>query len=224
MKELANQQAAGLQVFYNESENVSIRTEVIGGEPWFVAKDVARALDITWSGHTLDSIPQAWQRMVNLTISGSDGGVSDIRRFKVINEAGLYKLAFRSNKPEADRFVNWVASDVLPSIRRTGSYTVGGQQEGHKRLPLPKFRPYFKEWKESLTPYIRRHELEIVAKAAEVTLAHVMKVWAGTSVSRTVATGITLQAQTNRNKGLVYIEEKTVYEQLMIQWEKEPFK
>ena len=51
-----------------------------------------------------------------------------------------------------------------------------------------------------------------------------MKGWAGTSVSRTVATGITLQAQTNRKKGLVYIEEKTVYEQLMIQWEKEPFK
>lgn len=218
MKELANPQAAHLQVFYNESENVSIRTEVIGGEPWFVAKDVARALDITWSGHTLDSIPQAWQGMVNLTISGSEGGVSDIRRFKVINEAGLYKLAFRSNKPEADRFVNWVASDVLPSIRRTGSYTVG-QQEGRKRLPLPKFRPYFKEWKESLTPYIRRHELEIVAKAAEVTLAHVMKVWAGTTVSRRIAEAITKMAKLNRKDGVEYEEDKPLYEQLCIEWE-----
>lgn len=215
---MANPQAAHLQVFYNESENVSIRTEVIGGEPWFVAKDVARALDITWSGHTLDSIPQAWQGMVNLTISGSEGGVSDIRRFKVINEAGLYKLAFRSNKPEADRFVNWVASDVLPSIRRTGSYTVG-QQEGRKRLPLPKFRPYFKEWKESLTPYIRRHELEIVAKAAEVTLAHVMKVWAGTTVSRRIAEAITKMAKLNRKDGVEYEEDKPLYEQLCIEWE-----
>lgn len=218
MKELANQQAAGLQVFYNESENVSIRTEVIDGEPWFVAKDVARALDITWSGHTLDSLPQAWQGMVNLTISGSEGGVSDIRRFKVINEAGLYKLAFRSNKPEADRFVNWIAADVLPSIRRTGSYTVGGQ-EGRKRLPLPRLRPYFKEWKESLTPYIRRKELEEVAEAEEVTLAHVMKVWAGTSVSRKVAEDITRVAKYNRKHGITYPEEKPVYEQLCIEWE-----
>ena len=223
MKELANQQAAGLQVFYNESENVSIRTEVIDGEPWFVAKDVAFALAITWNGKTLTNIPDEWKGMRSfLTPSSGDRGGGS-QTLTVINEAGLYKLAFRSNKPEADRFVNWIASDVLPSIRRTGSYTVGGQGE-RKRLPLPRLRPYFKEWKESLTPYIRRHELEIVAKAAEVTLAHVMKVWAGTSVSRTVATGITLQAQTNRKKGLVYIEEKTVYEQLMIQWEKEPFK
>lgn len=221
MKELANPQAAGLQVFYNESENVSIRTEVIGGEPWFVAKDVARALDITWSGHTLDSIPQAWQGMVNLTISGSEGGVSDIRRFKIINEAGLYKLAFRSNKPEADRFVNWVASDVLPSIRRTGSYTAGSQPEERKRLPLPRLRPYFKEWKESLTPYIRRKELALVAETEEVTLTHVMKVWAGTSVSRRVAEGITEVARLNRKDGVVYPKEKPVYEQLMIQWENE---
>lgn len=136
----------------------------------------------------------------------------------VVNEAGLYKLAFRSNKPEADRFVNWVASDVLPSIRRTGSYTVG-QQEERKRLPLPKFRPYFKEWKERLTPYIRRKELEEVAEAMEVTLAHVMKVWAGTSVSRKVAECITKAAKYNRRHGVVYPEEKPVYEQLCIEWE-----
>lgn len=222
MKESTHQQAANLQVFYNESENVSIRTEVIGGEPWFVAKDVAFALDITWNGKTLANIPNEWKGMRSfLTPSSGDRGGGS-QTLTVVNEAGLYKLAFRSNKPQADRFVNWVASDVLPSIRRTGSYTVG-QQEERKRMPLPKFRPYFKEWKESLTPYIRRHELEIVAKAAEVTLAHVMKVWAGTSVSRTVATGITLQAQANRKKGLAYAKEKPVYEQLMIQWGKEPF-
>lgn len=223
MKESTHQQAAHLQVFYNESENVSIRTEVIGGEPWFVAKDVAFALDITWNGKTLANIPNEWKGMRSfLTPSSGDRGGGS-QTLTVVNEAGLYKLAFRSNKPEADRFVNWVASDVLPSIRRTGSYTVG-QQEERKRLPLPKFRPYFKEWKERLTPYIRRHELEIVAEAAEVTLAHVMKVWASTSVSRTVATGITQQAQANRKKGLTYAKEKTVYEQLMIQWEKELFK
>lgn len=51
------QQTTGLQVFYNENENVNVRTQVINDEPWFVAKDVAMALNITWSGHTLDNIP-----------------------------------------------------------------------------------------------------------------------------------------------------------------------
>ena len=44
------QQTTGLQVFYNENENVNVRTQVINDEPWFVAKDVAMALNITWSG------------------------------------------------------------------------------------------------------------------------------------------------------------------------------
>lgn len=219
MKELANQQAAGLQVFYNESENVSIRTEVINGEPWFVAKDVARALDITWSGHTLDSIPQDWQGMVNFTTPCGNYQGGGLQSLKVINEAGLYKLAFRSNKLEADRFVNWVASDVLPSIRRTGSYTVGSQPEERKRLPLPRLRPYFKQWKESLTPYIRRNELGKTAVAERVTLEHVMKVWAGTSVSRRVAERITAIAMQNRKDGITYPEEKPLYEQLCIEWE-----
>lgn len=220
MKELANPQAANLQVFYNESENVSIRTETVNGEIWFVAKDVARALDITWSGHTLDCIPNGWKGMVNFTTPSSGDRGGGVQKLTVINEAGLYKLAFRSNKPEADQFVNWVAGTVLPSIRRTGSYSVGGQEE-HKRLPLPRLRPYFKEWKESLTPYIRRKDLEVVAETEEVTLAHVMKVWAGTSVSRKVAKGITQMAKLNRKDGVVYPKEKPVYEQLMIQWEEE---
>lgn len=219
MKELANLQAAHLQVFYNESENVSIRTTMIDDEPWFVAKDVCMLLDLSNPRDILAKVLDDDEKGVDTIYT--PGGK---QQMSIINESGLYHLIFVSRKPEAKTIRRWVTGTVLPSIRRTGSYTVGGQQEGHKRLPLPKFRPYFKEWKESLTPYIRRHELEIVAKAAEVTLAHVMKVWAGTSVSRTVATGITLQAQTNRKKGLVYIEEKTVYEQLMIQWEKEPFK
>ena len=220
MKELANQQAAGLQVFYNENENVSVRTETVNGEIWFVAKDVARALDITWSGHTLDSIPQGWQGMVNLTTPCGNYQGGGLQSLKVINEAGLYKLAFRSNKPEADQFVNWVAGTVLPSIRRTGSYTAG-QQEERRCLPLPRLRPYFKEWKQSVKPYISRRELDAVAVTLKVTLTHVMKVYAGTSVSRAVAESITARAKANRKDGIVYPKEKPVYEQLMIQWEEE---
>lgn len=213
-------QTTGLQVFYNENENVNVRTQVINDEPWFVAKDVAMALNITWSGHTLDNIPNEWTQMVKLTINGSDGGVSDIRRMTLINEAAVYKLAFRSNKPEADRFVNWVTGTVLPSIRRTGSYSVSGERpESTKRLPLPKFRPYFGQWKENVKPYISRAELCLTAEKQRVTLGHVQKVYAGTSMSYPVAKCIQALAKKNRQEGRTYPEKKPAYEQLCITWE-----
>nr|DAS19942.1 MAG TPA: repressor domain protein [Caudoviricetes sp.] len=213
-------QTTGLQVFYNENENVNVRTQVINDEPWFVAKDVAMALNITWSGHTLDNIPNEWTQMVKLTINGSDGGVSNIRRMTLINEAAVYKLAFRSNKPEADRFVNWVTGAVLPSIRRTGSYSVSNERpESTKRLPLPKFRPYFGQWKENMKPYISRAELCLTAEKQRVTLGHVQKVYAGTSMSYPVAKCIQALAKKNRQEGRTYPEKKPAYEQLCITWE-----
>lgn len=213
-------QTTGLQVFYNENENVNVRTQVINDEPWFVAKDVAMALNITWSGHTLDNIPNEWTQMVKLTINGSDGGVSDIRRMTLINEAAVYKLAFRSNKPEADRFVNWVTGTVLPSIRRTGSYSISNNRpESTNRLPLPKFRPYFSQWKENVKPYISRAELCLTAEKQRVTLGHVQKVYAGTSMSYPVAKCIQILAKKNRQEGRTYPEKKPAYEQLCITWE-----
>lgn len=213
-------QTTGLQVFYNENENVNVRTQVINDEPWFVAKDVAMALNITWSGHTLDNIPNEWTQMVKLTINGSDGGVSDIRRMTLINEAAVYKLAFRSNKPEADRFVNWVTGTVLPSIRRTGSYSVSNNRpESTNRLPLPKFRPYFGQWKENVKPYISRAELCLTAEKQRVTLGHVQKVYAGTAMSYPVAKCIQYLAKKNRQEGRTYPEKKPAYEQLCITWE-----
>lgn len=93
------------------------------GAPWFVAKDVCGALGITWKGaETLVRIPDAWKGVRKFrTPSAGDrgGGEQDL---VILSEPALYKLAFRSHKAEADRFTNWVASDVLPAIRRTGRY------------------------------------------------------------------------------------------------------
>ena len=90
-----------LQLFYNEEANVTIRTQQLNNEPWFVAKDVANALDIAWSGATLSNIPDDWKGMMsfNTPSSGDRGG--GVQQLSVINEAALYKLAFRSNKPQA---------------------------------------------------------------------------------------------------------------------------
>ena len=117
-------------------------------------------------------------------------------------------------------FVNWVTGTVLPSIRRTGNYSISNNRpESTKRLPLPKFRPYFGQWKENVKPYISRAELCLTAEKQRVTLGHVQKVYAGNSMSYPVAKCIQALAKKNRQEGRTYPEKKPAYEQLCITWE-----
>ena len=214
-----------LNLFYNEEANVTIRTQQVNDEPWFVAKDVVAALGIGWNGTTLASIPDEWKgmRTFRTPSSGTRGGGEQM--LTVINEAALYKLAFRSNKPQADAFVNWVAGEVLPVIRQTGQYRIKGEaecmqeQQRPKRLPLPKYRPFFNEWKQRVKPYISREELENVANAMAVSLSHVRKVYAGTAVSAQIVREITDEAKYNRKRNVFYPDPKPVCEQMCSEWD-----
>jgi prophage antirepressor-like protein len=86
------------------------------GEVWFCAKDVCAVLDISWSSMTLENMPENWVMVINLiTIKGE-------REAKFINEAGIYRLIFRSNKPNAEAFANFICEEVLPAIRKNGFY------------------------------------------------------------------------------------------------------
>lgn len=98
---------------------VDVRTAISPeGQVWFCAKDVCNALGLTWSGrgNTLKSIPDPWQGVAYLE---TPGGVQEA---VFVSEPAVYKLAFRSNKPEAERFTHWVCAEVLPAIRRQGFY------------------------------------------------------------------------------------------------------
>lgn len=213
-------QTTGLQVFYNENENVSVRTKVIDGEPWFVAKDVCMMLGIQNSRDTLAKVLDDDEAGVATIYTRSSNGVEQNREVGIINESGLYHLIFISRKPEAKSIRRWVTGTVLPSIRRTGSYSVSNDRpESTKRLPLPKFRPYFGQWKENVKPYISRAELCLTAEKQRVTLGHVQKVYAGTSMSYPVAKCIQVLAKKNRQEGRTYPEKKPAYEQLCITWE-----
>ena len=106
-----------------------IRTVIKKEQPWFIAKDVCSALGMGWNGTVLANIPMDWQRMRKFrTLSRGS------QNLKIISEPAVYKLAFRSNKEDADAFTNWIASEVVPSIRKTGAYSV---QSGPKALPEP---------------------------------------------------------------------------------------
>lgn len=214
MEQANNRQATSLQVFYNESENVSVRTKVINGEPWFVGKDICDLLGLVNSRKSLQALDEDEKGVTNgYTLGGN-------QELTVINESGLYHLIFISRKPEAKSIRRWVTGTVLPSIRRTGSYSISNDRpESTKRLPLPKFRPYFGQWKENVKPYISRAELCLTAEKQRVTLGHVQKVYAGTAMSYPVAKCIQSIAKKNRQEGRTYPEKKPAYEQLCITWE-----
>lgn len=106
----------GLKIF--NFENQEVRMQVIDDEPWFVAKDVCEILDIKNVSDAVNKLKQGFKTTVALTDSGSNYKTNAL----AINEAGMYKLIFKSRKQEAERFSDWIAGDVLPSIRKHGGY------------------------------------------------------------------------------------------------------
>lgn len=90
------------------------------GQPLFVAKDVAEALGYRWAGSaSISHVPEEWRRVNSvLTLRG------DAQDMSVLTEAGLYFFLGRSDKPKSLPFQKWIAGEVVPSIRKTGSYSV----------------------------------------------------------------------------------------------------
>ena len=95
-------------------QNSAVRTVERDGEPWFVLKDVCDVLGISNPSVVACRLDPDEVTKFDL---GSKSGEAN-----VINESGLYSVILRSDKPEAKPFRKWVTSEVIPSIRRTGSY------------------------------------------------------------------------------------------------------
>ena len=106
-----------ITVFSND-EFGSIRTVTIENEPWLVGKDVAEVLGYTNPSKALADHVDTEDKLNNETLLslGQRGGW-------LINESGLYSLIMSSKLPTAKKFKRWVTSEVLPSIRKTGSYS-----------------------------------------------------------------------------------------------------
>lgn len=106
---------------------LSLRVIDRAGEPWFVAADVCRALELQSHpkfGFSRHLAKLAEDELLPLSATGGKLSGPGMHNAKVVSESGVYTLIMRSNKPEAQRFRKWVTSEVLPAIRKTGSYTV----------------------------------------------------------------------------------------------------
>lgn len=104
-------------------EDNSIRVIEKNGEPWFVAKDIAMVLDFCKTNDATRCLDDD-EAATHIVRVRSETGVEQNREIAVINESGLYHLILISRKSEAKKFRKWVTEEVLPSIRKTGSYSI----------------------------------------------------------------------------------------------------
>ena len=103
-----------LQIF-NSEEFGDIRTAEIDGKPYFVGADVAKALGYN---NPRDAVSRHCKGVVKRDTPTSSG----IQSMSYINEGDLYRLIMKSKLPSAEKFESWVMDEVLPTIRKTGSY------------------------------------------------------------------------------------------------------
>ncbi len=107
----------------------TIRTLMLDGEPWFVGKDVAKALGYVKPENAIANHVDDDDKTTTL-IQGSGSNYKS--NAVIINESGLYSLILSSKLPTSKEFKHWITSEVLPSLRKTGSYSVNGEE-----IPTP---------------------------------------------------------------------------------------
>jgi len=126
--------SANPQVF--NFDNLPVRTVDRDGAIWFVAADVCKALEI--------SNPRDATGRLD-TDEKDDVGITDTigreQTVNIISESGLYALVMTSRKAQAKRFKKWVTAEVLPQIRKTGSYSLSKLNQSPRELTLKAARP-----------------------------------------------------------------------------------
>lgn len=102
----------------------AVRVLVKDAQPWFVATDVCRVLEIANSRDAIASLDEDEK----ITVANADGNprAGIPHQMNLISESGLYALVFKSRKPEAKAFRKWVTAEVLPALRETGGYQMDG--------------------------------------------------------------------------------------------------
>lgn len=101
---------------FNSNEFGDIRTDIHNGEPMFCLSDVCKALGLTQPSKVKERLNEKGVRTIPTLTAGGE------QKLLYINESNLYKTIFQSRKESAERFTDWVTSEVLPAIRKTGTY------------------------------------------------------------------------------------------------------
>lgn len=103
------------------------------GKSWWPAKDVCQILGLSNSSQAMSRLKENEKGVTKMDTLGGEQTIS------IMNEPGLYRLIFRSNKPEAEAFKDWVYDELLPTIRKTGRFEPSLAQPPYK-APIPPVR------------------------------------------------------------------------------------
>ena len=120
-----------MQVFNNETFG-NVRVKMINNEPWFMGRDVCKALGYVNNRKALMDHVDEEDKKDGVEIRDSIGRV---QKGIVINESGLYSLILRSKRDSAKEFKRWITSEILPIIRKTGGYVSNDEMFINTYLP-----------------------------------------------------------------------------------------
>lgn len=102
--------------YHEEDHDSDLMTIEIDGEPWFRAQHICDLLGIQNGRRVLSSLDEDEKLLYEIRTAGQS------RKVNFVNESGLYAIIFKSNKPNAAKFRKWVTKEVIPTIRKTGSF------------------------------------------------------------------------------------------------------
>ena len=139
---------SSLTVFQFDGNSVRVINR--GGMPWFVAKDLCLVLDIR---NVSDALSRLDDDEKGIASTDTLGGKQDMT---IVSESGMYALVLSSRKPEAKPFRKWVTSEVLPSIRKTGSYSYRGKTPGWIEV-RQESKDVHRTLTDAIQDYIARH-------------------------------------------------------------------
>lgn len=151
-----------IKIFEND-EFGSVRTMEINGKPYFVGKDVADILGYQNGSRDINRHVDEDDREKVMIFDGNQDKVSII-----INESGLYSLILSSKLPTAKKFKRWVTSDVLPAIRKTGSYSIQSKPDSYTiEDPAARARRWAEEYEEKKALEAKIEEQKPLVEYAE---------------------------------------------------------
>lgn len=170
-----------LEIFEN-SEFGTVRTVMVNNEPMFCLVDVCRALELTQPSKVKERLNE---KGVNIIPTLTNGGTQNLL---YVNESNLYKTIFQSRKESAERFTDWVTSEVLPSIRKHGIYATDNVIDNI--LNNPDFGI------ELLTKLKEERAARVEAEKRNAILMHVNKTYTMTEIAKE----LNLKSATELNK------------------------
>lgn len=166
-----------------------VRSVMIKGEPYFVAKDVCDVLSIS---NSRDAMYKLDDDERGVSVIPTPSGKQELN---LVNESGLYSLIFQSRKPEAKQFRKWVTSEVLPAIRRQGFYIHPSAQ-----LTTAETKRLQRVMRENVSRYIIAEDVRRTARKFGVPEHQIGRVLRGDTIHNDIMLELQTRALANQQK------------------------